>query len=76
MQRIRSAEAGNFDDCEPVGEGVSEMRIHIGSGYRLYYTQRGAVVYLLLMGGYKSTQQRDIKSALKMVRELKQEKRS
>ncbi len=75
-QRIRSAEAGNFGDCEPVGEGVSEMRIHTGPGYRLYYTQRGAVMYWLLMGGDKSTQQRDIRSALKMARELKQERRS
>lgn len=75
VQRIRSAEAGNFGDCEPVGEGVSEMRIHIRPGYRLYYTQRGAVVVLLLMGGDKSTQRRDIKSALKMARELKPEKR-
>lgn len=74
--RIRSAEAGNFGDCAPVGEGVSEMRIHTGAGYRLYYTQRGAVVYLLLMGGDKSTQQRDIKGALKMARALKQERPS
>ena len=49
------------------------MRIHSGHGYRLYYTQRGAVVYLLLIGGDKSTQRRDIKSAQKMERELKQE---
>ena len=74
-QRVRSAEAGNFGDCEPVGEGVSEMRVHTGPGYRLYFMQRGAVLYLLLLGGDKSTQQRDIKSALKMARELKREKR-
>ncbi len=49
------------------------MRIHSGPGYRLYFTQRGAVVYLLLIGGEKSTQQRDIKSALKMARELNEE---
>ena len=73
-QRVRSAEAGNFGDCEPVGEGVSEMRVHTGPGYRLYFMQRGAVLYLLLLGGDKSTQQRDIKSALKMARELKREK--
>ena len=73
-QRVRSAEAGNFGDCEPVGEGVSEMRVHTGPGYRLYFMQRGAVLYLLLLGGNKSTQQRDIKSALKMARELKREK--
>jgi len=72
-QRIRSAEAGNFGDCEPVGGGVTEMRIHSGPGYRLYYTQRGVVVYLLLIGGDKSTQRRDIKIAQKMARELNQE---
>lgn len=42
VHRIRSAEHGNFGDCEPVGEGVSEMRIHVGPGYRAYYTRRGA----------------------------------
>ncbi len=61
--RIRSAEQGNFGDCEPVGDGVSEMRIHCGPGYRVYYSRRGKVVYLLLCGGSKSTQSRDIKQA-------------
>lgn len=63
IARIRSAEAGNFGDCEPVGEGVSEMRIHCGSGYRVYYSRKGDVVYLLLCGGDKATQKRDIKQA-------------
>lgn len=72
ISRIRSAEAGNFGDCEPVGEGVSEMRIHIGPGYRLYYTRRGEVVYLLLLGGNKSSQKRDIKQAREMARHLKE----
>ena len=76
VQRIRSAEAGNFGDCEPVGEGVSEMRVHTGPGYRVYFTRRATVLYLLLLGGDKSTQQRDIKTALKMARDLKQEKKS
>lgn len=74
IQRIRSAEAGNFGDCEPVGEGVSEMRIHVGPGYRLYYMQYGTVVYLLLLGGAKSDQKRDIKRAIEMARTVKQEK--
>lgn len=74
IQRIRSAEAGNFGDCEPVGEGVSEMRIHVGPGYRLYYMQYGPVVYLLLLGGDKSGQKRDIKRAIEMARTVKQEK--
>lgn len=47
IHRIRSAEHGNFGDCEPVGEGVSEMRIHIGPGYRVYFTRRANVIYLL-----------------------------
>lgn len=63
ISRIRSAEQGNFGDCEPVGDGVSEMRIHCGPGYRVYYSRRGKVVYLLLCGGSKSTQSRDIKQA-------------
>ncbi|MDZ7593602.1 MAG: type II toxin-antitoxin system RelE/ParE family toxin [Thiobacillus sp.] len=44
IHRIRSAEHGNFGDCEPVGEGVSEMRIHFGPGYRVYYSRRGEVI--------------------------------
>ena len=68
--RIRSAEAGNFGDCEPVGEGVSEMRIHFGPGYRIYFTRRKDVLYLLLLGGNKSTQKRDIKRAIEMARTL------
>jgi putative addiction module killer protein len=63
VARIRSAEAGNFGDCEPVGDGVSEMRIHCGPGYRVYYARKGDVVYLLLCGGDKSTQKRDIRQA-------------
>ena len=69
-KRIRSAEAGRFGDCEPVGEGVSEMRIHYGPGYRAYFTRRGDVVYLLLLGGDKSTQKRDIKRAKDMARAI------
>ncbi|MBN8473609.1 type II toxin-antitoxin system RelE/ParE family toxin [Sulfuritalea sp.] len=71
-RRIEQAEAGNFGDCEPVGEGVSEMRIHYGPGYRAYFTRRGDVVYLLLLGGDKSTQKRDIKRAKEMARKLEE----
>jgi len=71
--RIRSAEHGNFGDCEPVGEGVSEMRIHVGPGYRAYFTRRADVVYLLLLGGDKSSQKRDIKRAIEMARALAKE---
>ena len=66
IERIRSAERGNFGDCEPVGHSVSEMRIHFGPGYRVYFTRAGNVVYLLLCGGTKRTQQRDIAKAQKM----------
>lgn len=71
LQRIRSAEEGNFGDCDSVGEGVSEMRIHVGPGYRVYFTRRGEVVYLLLAGGDKSSQKKDIRRAVKMAKELK-----
>jgi len=68
--RIRRAELGNFGDCEPVGEGVSEMRIHYGPGYRVYFVQRGMEIVILLAGGDKSTQNKDIKTALNLVRQL------
>jgi putative addiction module killer protein len=73
IHHIRSAEHGNFGDCEPVGEGVSEMRVHFGSGYRAYFTRRAEVVYLLLLGGDKSSQKRDIKRAIEMARALDKE---
>lgn len=73
IHRIRSAEHGNFGDCEPVGEGVSEMRIHFGPGYRVYFTRHGDVIYLLLLGGDKSSQKRDIKRAIAMARSLGKE---
>lgn len=72
-KRIELAEAGNFGDCEPVGDGVSEMRIHYGPGYRAYFIRRGEVFYLLLLGGSKSTQKRDIKRAKAMARALPKE---
>ncbi len=68
--RLDRAARGNFGDCEPVGEGVSEMRIHYGPSYRVYFTRRGKMIYLLLLGGDKSTQQRDIKRAINMASAL------
>ena len=73
VHRIRAVEHGNFGDCEPVGEGVSEMCIHVGPGYRAYFTRRAKVVYLLLVGGNKSSQKRDIKRAIEMARALNKE---
>jgi putative addiction module killer protein len=69
--RIDRAEDGNFGDCKPVGEGVSEMRIHAGPGYRVYFMQQGLELVILLAGGNKATQQEDIKTALKLARELR-----
>ncbi len=71
--RRRAAEAGNRCDCEPVGEGASEMRIHFRPGYRAHFTRRSEVVYLLLLGGDKSSQKRDIKRAKEMARTLPKE---
>jgi putative addiction module killer protein len=71
LARLRSASLGNFGDCEPVGEGVSEMRIHAGPGYRVYFTRRGRTVYLLLCGGDKSSQQKDIRKAKELLTQLK-----
>lgn len=68
--RIDRAEDGNFGDCEPVGEGISEMRIHYGPGYRVYFTKRGMEVVILLAGGDKSTQAKDIKNALALARNI------
>ncbi|MBS0414793.1 MAG: type II toxin-antitoxin system RelE/ParE family toxin [Proteobacteria bacterium] len=73
VHRIRSAEQGNFGDCEPVGEGVSEMRVHVGPGYRIYFTRRAEVVYLLLLGGDKASQKRDIQRAIALARTLSKE---
>ncbi len=68
--RLRRLELGNAGDCEPVGEGVSEMRIHHGPGYRIYFVKRGIEVVILLAGGIKATQTKDIKDALKLARTL------
>ena len=74
LARLVSAEFGNFGDCEAVGEGVSEMRIHVGAGWRVYYTRTGSTVYVLLAGGIKASQAKDIVKAKKMARELKKAK--
>lgn len=61
--RLRQIEAGNMGDCEPVGEGVVELRVHVGAGYRVYCGQRGKTMVVLLCGGNKGTQSADIKHA-------------
>jgi len=61
--RLRQVEAGNFGDSEAVGDGVIELRVHVGVGYRVYCGRHGKTVVILLCGGDKSTQARDIKRA-------------
>ena len=68
--RIRRLTLGNPGDVKPVGEGVSEMRIDYGPGYRVYYAQRGQQLVILLAGGDNSSQTRDIQTALKLARGL------
>lgn len=61
--RIKRLEAGNFGDCDTVGEGVQELREHIGAGYRIYFGRHGKTVVILLCGGSKKSQAADIKNA-------------
>ncbi len=68
--RIERLAMGNAGDVKPVGEGVSELRIEYGPGYRVYFKQDGAALVILLAGGDKSTQSSDIKIALRLARNL------
>ncbi len=71
VRRIDRAQLGNFGDIKSVGEGVSEMRIDSGPGYRLYYTKQEEMVVILLVGGDKSSQERDIVKAKELAKEYK-----
>ena len=68
--RIDRLELGHFGDVAPVGEGVSELRIFYGPGYRVYFVKRGSVVVILLSGGAKSTQDSDIVKAKEIAKQL------
>lgn len=68
--RVERLAAGNPGDVKPVGEGVSELRIDFGPGYRVYYTMRGRTMIILLAGGDKRTQTADIKTALRLAHNL------
>ncbi|MGO8989719.1 MAG: type II toxin-antitoxin system RelE/ParE family toxin [bacterium] len=70
LVRIERLAAGNPGDAKPVGKGVSELRIDYGPGYRVYYTLYGQSVIILLAGGEKRTQNKDIKTALRLARNL------
>ena len=68
--RIARLSFGNAGDVKPVGDGVSEMRVHHGPGYRVYYKQTGRTIIVILCGGHKSTQDQDIKRAKEIAAEL------
>jgi len=70
LARIERLTAGLLGDVKPIGEGVSELRIDCGPGYRVYFKKQGREIIILLAGGDKSTQSRDIKTALKLSRYL------
>ena len=71
--RLRQTESGNLGDWQPVEGEVSELRVHYGPGYRLYFVRRGRVIVVILNAGDKSTQKRDIRRALKLAAELGEE---
>jgi putative addiction module killer protein len=73
--RLRQLELGNFGDVEPVGEGVMELRVHVGAGYRVYCGRHGKAVVLLLCGGDKGSQDADIKRAKDLWAEWKRRQR-
>jgi putative addiction module killer protein len=70
--RIKRVSLGNFGDVEPVGNGVSELRIDYGAGYRVYFVKRGNIIFILLCGGDKSTQSKDIQKAHGLAQRLKE----
>lgn len=70
LVRIRRLSLGNPGDVNPVGESVSEMRIDWGPGYRVYFVSRGATLVVLLAGGDKDSQKRDVRAAIELAREL------
>ena len=68
--RIRRLSLGNPGDVKPVGDGVSELRVDVGPGYRVYFVQKGNVYMVLLAGGDKSSQEKDIRQAKALARDL------
>lgn len=72
LARLDRVAGGSFGDSQPLGESVSEFRIHYGPGYRVCYTIRHRTIVVLLVGGIKSTQERDIRRAIEMARRLEE----
>jgi putative addiction module killer protein len=72
LARLARVRQGNLGDCKPVGEGVSELRVDFGPGYRVYFGQKGRTLVVLLCGGDKRTQDRDIRLAKQFWREFKE----
>ncbi|KLP40820.1 type II toxin-antitoxin system RelE/ParE family toxin [Enterobacter ludwigii] len=72
MMRIDRMSEGNFGDAEPIGDGLSEARIHYGPGYRVYFMRQGDQIVVLLCGGDKSTQKKDIKQAKRIAQDWKE----
>ena len=70
LARLDSAKLGNLGDCKSIGGGIREMRVHIAPGYRIYFVQRQKVMILLLCGGSKSSQARDIGRAKRLLKEI------
>jgi putative addiction module killer protein len=70
--RIKRLSLGNAGDVKPIGKGCSEMRIDYGQGYRVYFKDTGKIIYVLLCGGEKSTQDKDIKKALELAEDLEE----
>ncbi|MBT4286363.1 MAG: type II toxin-antitoxin system RelE/ParE family toxin [Deltaproteobacteria bacterium] len=68
--RIERLTSGNPGDVKPIGEGVSELRVDYGPGYRVYYKKQGSTFIILLVGGDKRTQSKDIKTALRLAKDL------
>ena len=69
VARLQRLEIGNHGDVAPIGDGLSELRIHYGPGYRIYFQQRGNTIIVLLCGGDKGTQETDIKTAKRLAAE-------
>ena len=72
LSRLDRVADGNMGDAKPVGKGVSELPIRFGPGYRVYYAKRGNTVIILLLGGDKSSQEKDIQRAIQMARDLEE----